>query len=302
MRIRLKPWLALAILAAVLLAITAGVDYYRHRFVRSDADLFRFLPQRDATLFYVNVGALRHAGMLQLLAGTKRVEERAYREFMQRTGFDYTKDLDALAGSTDATQTFCVVRGRFDWNKLRGYSGTCLAGVCEMPGSQSDHWISFREIQPDVMGLAISADHRAAGSLHKRHSASEDLPHAAIWISLSRSLLSNPGSLPLAARLFAISLETAHPVILSLSSNGAAADTPFQLVLDARCANPAAADTIRNQLELDTKMLQLGLAREHIPTNPADLTGLLTAGSFQIVESRVVGSWPIRKQLIDALQ
>jgi hypothetical protein len=302
LRIRFKPWLAFALVAAAVFAVTAAVDFYRHRFVRSDADLFRFLPPRDATLFYVNVAALRHAGMLQLLAGTKPVEEVGYRDFVRRTGFDYTKDLDALAGSTAGSRTFCLVRGRFDWNKLRAYSGTCAAGICDMPGSRSDRWISFIEIQPDVMGLALSTEQRAAGFLRTRQSQPGALPNDAVWISLAQSLLSNPGELPLAARLFAISLQSAHPVILSLTANSAGEEAPFKLMLDARCANAATADTIRTQLELDTKMLQLGLKRAHIQTNAADLTGLLTAGSFQVVDTRVLGTWPIRKQLLNALQ
>lgn len=270
--------------------------------MRSDADLFRFLPQRDATAFYASVAALRHAGILQLLGGAKPVEEATYREFVQRTGFDYTKDLDALAGSSDGIHTFCLVRGRFNWNKLRAYAGKCAAGVCDMPASRTDRWISFIEIQPDVLGLALGADPLAASSLRTQHAQLAGLPNAPVWISLSHALLSNPGSLPLAARLFAISLQSATSVVVSLAPNNASSDVPFKLKLDARCANAAAADTIRNQLELDTKMLQLGLARHHMQSNPGDLMGLLTAGSFQAIDSRVVGAWPIRKRLLKALE
>ena len=302
MPIRLKPWLAFALIAAAIFAAIAAVDYYRHRFVRSDADLFRFLPQRDATVFYLNVAALRSAGVLEMLAGNKRIEEAGYRDFIQRTGFDYTKDLDAFTGSTRENETFCLARGRFAWDKLRAYAGNCTAEICQMPAASAGRWISFVELQPDVLGLAIGADPHAAGSLRTRHSPPRALPAAPVWVSLSPKLLSNAGSLPLASRLFAISLETANSVILSLAPNPGSVDAPFKLTLDAQCANAAAADTIRNQLELDTKMLQLGLARQHIQTSPADLTGLLTAGSFQVIDSRVVGSWPIRKQLLNTLQ
>jgi hypothetical protein len=302
LRIPLKPWLTLALIAVAVFAITVGAHFYRHRFVRSDGDLFRYLPPRDATLFYLNVAALRHAGILRMVAGTKPVEEGGYRDFIGRTGFDYTKDLNAVAGSTQGSETFCLVRGRFDWNKLHAYAQKCTAGICDMPGSRRDRWISFIEIQPDVMGLAISADHLAARFLRTRRSRIEILSQAPVWISLSHSLLGNPASLPLGARLFAISLESANPVVLSIAPNNGPADVPFELTLDAYCSNAAAADTIRNQLELDTKMLQLGLARQHVEANPADLTGLLTAGSFQVIGSRILGNWPIRKQLLNALQ
>ena len=49
-------------------------------------------------------------------------------------------------------------------------------------------------------------------------------------------------------------------------------------------------------------MMTLELAREHEQPNAADLTGLLTAGSFQVVEKRVVGIWPVRKELLKTLQ
>lgn len=288
-------------MAAAIFALTRAVDYYRHRFVRSDADLFRFLPQRDATLFYVNVDALRRAGVLEMLAGTRPVQETAYRDFVRQTGFDYARDLEAVAGASTGNATFSLIRGHFDWDKLRAYSGNCRAHVCRMPSSQSDRWISFIEIQPDVMGLAISPDPRNARFLRTRHSQPLALPEAPVWMRLSQSLLTDPGSLPLAFRLFAISLESANPVILSLAPNRPG-DAPFQLTLDAQCQNPAAADTIRNQLELDTKMLRLGLLRQHVQPSPSDLTGLLTAGSFQVLGSRVLGAWPIRKQLLNALQ
>jgi hypothetical protein len=72
--------------------------------------------------------------------------------------------------------------------------------------------------------------------------------------------------------------------------------------LDAVCPNKVTADTIRNQLELQTKLLKLELARERQQPNPADLTGLLTAGSFQVVNRHVIGTWPVRNELLKTLQ
>jgi hypothetical protein len=62
------------------------------------------------------------------------------------------------------------------------------------------------------------------------------------------------------------------------------------------------AETTRGQLELDTKMLKLELAREHQQPNPADLTGLLAAGTFQVIDTEVIGAWPIKKELLNSLQ
>ena len=291
----------MALLAAAVFALAAGIDFYRHRFVRSDSDLFRFLPQRDATVFYMNIAALRHAGILQWIGAGASIEESAYREFIRQTGFDYTKDLDAVAGSADATRIFFLIRGRFDWKKLQAYAGKCSAGICDLPGSSRDRWISFVEIQPDVMGLAIAADHRAAATLCTRQSQPGGFSQAPLWISFSHALLSNPGSLPLAFRLFAISLQSANSVVLSLEPNDSTS-APFKIELDARCANAAAADTVRHQLELDTRMMQLALAREHTARDPAGLSGLLTAGTFQATGTHVAGIWPVRGELLKALQ
>lgn len=273
--------------------------------MRSDRDLFRFLPDNDATLFYLNVAALRHAGLEQLLAGAGRPEEADYRDFVRETRLDYRKDIDAIAGAAAAGRIFFLVRGRFDWDKLRAYAaahgGKCAASVCEAPASKAGRWASFVPIQPDVLGLALSADPLAANLLRPPgHAFREAIPDRPVWARLSPRTLKNPADLPLALRIFAISLQFANPVILSFDAGARAGE--YKLELDAQCANPAMADTVRNQLTLDTKLLSLEFAREHLQPNAADLTGLLTAGSFQAVGDRVIGTWPLRKELLKALE
>lgn len=299
-----RPWLTFAALAAVIAALLWAIDSYRHRFVRSDQDLFRFVPQGDATVFYGNIVVLRRAGLLQTLAGANKIEDAEYRAFVRQTRLDYRGDIDAIAGAAEGGQVFFVVRGRFDWGKLRAYAasrgGGCKGAVCEAPASEAGRWASFVEIQPDAMGLALSADRNAAKALlPPGHAVSQPLPNRPIWARISSSDLKNPANLPLALRLFAISLQFANPVVLSLAPGDSGG---FKLELDAQCANPAMAATIREQLILDTKLLRLELAREHVQPNAADLTGLLTAGSFQVVDKRVVGTWPVRKELLKALE
>ncbi len=303
---RSKPWFAIALLAVSIAAALWGIGFYRHRFVRSDRDLFRFLPQGDATIFYVNVKALRRAGVLQMVAGSRGAEEADYLSFVRETKLDYRKDIDAIAGAADGKQILFVVRGRFDWTRLRGFAaahgGNCAGALCQAPTSRAGTWASFVSIQPDVMGLALSTDRLAAEVVQRpSHALTQAIPAGPVWARVSERVLRNPASLPVSVRLFAISLEFANPVVLSL----APADEhneEFKLELDAQCTNPAMAETVRSQLELDTKMLKLELAREHAHANPADLTGLLTAGSFQVVDKRVIGTWPVRKELLQALQ
>jgi hypothetical protein len=118
----------------------------------------------------------------------------------------------------------------------------------------------------------------------------------------SRELLKNPVEMPLPLRIFAITLQSAESVVISLGAAEQSGQAAFEIRLDALCPNRVTADTIRNQLELQTKLLRLELTRERQKPSPADLTGLLTSGSFQVVDQRVVGRWPVRNELLRTLQ
>jgi hypothetical protein len=305
-RIQSKPWLVLLLLAWGIFGAMRGLDSYRHRFVRSDSEMFAFLPQGDETRFYVNAEALRRAGVLGLLAGAGRAEEADYRVFLRETHFDYTRDIRAVAGAAGGAQILLIVRGQFDWSRLRAYAaahgGSCAGELCYAPTSKAGRWASFYPIQPDVMALAVSPNRSAAQALRgSKGAAGQFSTVQPVWVELSQSVLKDPGSLPLALRIFVMALESADSVILSLKP-AEGADAQFQLELNARCATAAAAQAMRNQLEIDTKMLKLALVREHAPAGPADLTGLLTAGTFYVVDDHVTGRWPIRKELLKALE
>jgi len=264
------------------------------------------LPRTDATVFFANVTALRRAGVLGLFAGSKTTEEPEYREFVRQTHFDYTNDIRSIAGAADARQMLFIIRGRFDWNRLREYAaahgGACEHGYCNLPTTERRRWASFLPIQSDVMGLAVSDNANAALALSpRRDRLSQPIPSQPVWVEVSRSFLEKPLSLPVPVRIFAISLEFADRVLLSLdssASNGAA----FRLQLDAQCPTAATAETIKAQLDLQTRILRMELAREHQQPNPADFTGLLVAGTFQVLNKHVIGTWPIDKQLLKTLE
>jgi hypothetical protein len=102
-------------------------------------------------------------------------------------------------------------------------------------------------------------------------------------------------------RILAISLQSADSVILSL---GPTVDkrAAFAIALEASFSMEPSAETARAQLEIDTKMLKLGLQRAHREPDPADLTGLLAAGTFLRVRKQVTGSWPVRRELLKTLE
>jgi hypothetical protein len=77
--------------------------------------------------------------------------------------------------------------------------------------------------------------------------------------------------------------------------------TKLALRLDAECASPEAARVLAEQLQSTTQLLKNMLAREKMTPSPADLSGLLVAGSFLAKEGRVEGSWPLDRRFVDGL-
>jgi hypothetical protein len=305
-----KTALGFLALAAVVAAVLFGVDYYRHRFVRSNADLVQLLPPGDLTTFFMDADTLRRAGLLDLLAGVKPADEKQYAEFVSQTQFQYLKDLDALAGGSDGDQLFFVIRGRFDWNKLKQYAlqhgGVCQHDYCTAPTSNPGRWANFLPIQSDVIGLTVSPNGTAADLLRppgrrvQEQALGETRGETAnnpVWVRPSRKLMKSPADVPLAIRIFAITLQAADSVTLSVGNAGSG----IAVQLNAGFPNEAAADTARNQMEIQTKMLKLQLAREQPQPSPSDPTGLLTSGTFQVVHQRVIGVWPVRPELLRAL-
>jgi hypothetical protein len=264
------------------------------------------LPHGDATVFFADAAALRRAGVLGLFAGSKTVEEPEYQQFVRQTHFDYKKDFQAIAGAVDGKQILLVIRGRFDWSRLRQYAlahgGTCKNSFCNLRTSKPERWASFFPIQSDVMGLAVSNDRSAVLAVSpRRDRVSQPVPSDPVWVRVSRNLLENPVSLPVPLRIFAISLQSADQVLLSLDSGGQSG-AAFRLQLDAQCPTTATAETIKTQLELQTRMLRMELAHEHEQPSRADFSGVLIAGTFHISNNHVIGTWPIHKELLNALK
>jgi hypothetical protein len=306
LRFVLKFSTVLAVLCAIGAAGWFGFDWYRHRFVRTDADLIKLLPPGDLTTFYVDVAALRRGGLLHLFAGVTPASEKDYGDFIASTHFDYARDLNALAGGFDGDQIFFLLRGRFDWDGLRhfaiAHSGTCDQDACRAAGTKPNRWVNFIRIQPDVVALAIGENATAADLLRPPGRRLQDSSHGdPLWLSVSPALIKDPTSLPGPLRIFALSLQPAASVILS-AGKAQHADEAFTVQLEAAFPNAPSADTTCKQLQIQTRMLTLELGRENRQPSPADLTGLLTAGTFQVGNNHVFGTWPVSKELLRALE
>ena len=295
----MKRFLALAAVALTVAAILFGIDYYRHRWVRHDSDLVRLLPPGDLNVIFADIATLRKAGLLGVLSNIKVAPDKGYDAFLAETGFDYTRDLDAVAIATDPQQTFLVGRGRFRWDRFQAFAkthnGACGGDACRAPASTPGRWVNFISIQPDVIGVAISPGETAADELRPPgRRVQGEIPNAPVWTSLSHQLLTHPIGLPPPFQIFAISLQEAQSVIVSAELHN--------INLKAHFPNAATAATARSQFELQTRRLSAALAQGNEKPDPASLATLLTSGSFTVVGADVLGRWPLNPEFLKALQ
>jgi len=306
LRFVLKSAAILFALCAICAALWFGVDRYRHRFVRTDADLIKLLPPGELSTFCINVAALRQGGLLHLFTGIKPAAEKDYTDFVASTHFDYVRDMDALAGGFNSDETFFLIRGHFDWQRLRQFAmahgGKCDDEACRAPGTKPRRWINFLRIQSDTVALAISQNSTAADQLRPPGRRLQETPPGdPVWVSVAPSLTKDPTGLPKPLQIFALSLQTAESVILS-AGQAEHSNEAFTVRLEATFPDAPSADTACKQLQIQTRMLKLELAHEDRQPSPADLTGLLTAGTCQVGNTRIFGTWPVRKELLKALE
>ena len=71
--------------------------------------------------------------------------------------------------------------------------------------------------------------------------------------------------------------------------------------LDVLCRDDKDAAAMAAELTRATGLLRDLIAREHVTPNPADLSGVLTSGTFRGEGRRVVGHWPIERSFIENL-
>lgn len=266
-RSQLHPALIVTALAIIVGLAIWIADRYRHRFVRQNADVAHFLPATDATTFYIDVDAIRRAGYLDLIAADKIDSD---------SGINYRSDLDAIAGAIGNGHTYFILRGHFDWDKLRRQH-TNLHVV---------------QLQSDV----LIASSEPATTFNP---AATPLPDAPVWLKPAKQIIQNPNGLPFVVRAFAMAIQSADSTVLLLTPSNRAA---FELRLDAHFEAAAAADTAATQLGIDTKLVKIELSREKANPNAADLSGLLAGGSFWTQGNMLHANWPVSKQLLQTLE
>ena len=292
-------WLGAAVGGAAILA--GGILWYRAQ-PFTTAHLLARLPADNALVLSVDFRALRRAGILQLLDGAAAGQDPEYRSFVRETGFNYQRDLDRALAAFAPTGKFFLLEGRFDWPRLRAYAaaqgGGCERDLCRMQGSQPDRRISFFPLRSDAMALAVSPDASAALRMANPAPGAPAVPSAApVWLSVPVATLRAGDNLPVGTRMFAHSVGEAESVTLSFAPE----NRRLAAKLDVLCRSEIDAADAALELTRITNLLAELIAREHQTPNPADLSGVLSAGSFRSEGKRVYGYWPIQPGFVENL-
>ncbi|MGH9674383.1 MAG: hypothetical protein ACRD44_14480 [Bryobacteraceae bacterium] len=301
MKAPLRLWQLVTLLVFLCLATLAIVSQIRSGRRSTPAQLVRYLPDRpDGFVLFLDVDALRRGGVLDLLAGSRAVEEENYTAFVQETGFDYRLDLDLVVALLQSNSVHILLRGRFDWTRLTGYArksrGTCWNGFCSMPANDAKRTISFFALRNDVLALAVGGGKYEAQALAEPVRPESDLSGDPVWLKVPTAALTS-GSLPAGTRTFATAVRAAREIQLSLGVDRGR----FRLSLDVDCEQPDDATRIAAELESATETLRRFIAREGKSPNPHDLSGVLTAGTFLRNGNRVQGQWPIAREFLRAI-
>lgn len=292
------------LLAPLVAAIAGGAAWYwlRERQAYTPEQLLRRLPTDDAIVAGVDFAALRASGVLAKLTGVAALESE-YRAFLEQTGFDYQRDLDAALLAFHPRGVHLLARGRFDWTKLEAYTrkqgGTCFNRLCRLTGSRPERRISFFPLRRDLMALAVSDDGYAATRLNQPAApAPFAVPGDPVWIHLTGGALRDPERFPEGTRLFVKALEITDGVTLTL---GAGAGGVFELRMEAPCRSAREAETLRGTLEKITGLLRALIRREGQQASEADLSGVLTSGEFRLQDRTVHGRWRVTPQFLEQL-
>lgn len=265
--------------------------------------MIRHLPPAEAPLLYIDVAALRRAGILELIAGSKTAEESEYAAFVARSGFNYREDLDAVMASFQEGQTFLIANGRFDWRKLEAYAreqgGACDDSFCRLPGGAPGRRLSFFPLTRSTLAFASGPNEWAAGLMRSGGKPGPRFrpPEAAVWLAVPGAALKRAGSFPSGTRLFAKALESAERIVLTAGEHQGG----IRAGLEATTRSEEDAVILRAQLEKVTGVISKFIARVDQKPNPRDLSGILTEGKFRREGVRVIGTWPVPREFLEAL-
>ena len=274
--------ITIGIVAAAILLAGVGLWFKIHAgsAFSDPRELLSRFPVEDAIVLNVDLAAVRKGGYLPASGGPLESE---YKQFLDGTGFNYRKDLDAVVASFSKSGNFFIAQGRFNWPKLRDYAvkqgGSCYDQLCRMPGSTPQRRISFLPLNDDTIALAVSTDDLAANRLTKPGDpVRAQIPTAPVWLSVPASVLHDSGALPPGFRLTLSALANTDRIMFTIVPSGNA----LSVKMDATCRTAEDARILASQLRTLTDRLKDQMA----------------GAKFEEAGIHVNGEWPFSKTLI----
>jgi hypothetical protein len=101
-----------------------------------------------------------------------------------------------------------------------------------------------------------------------------------------------------AAKAYVPALKGAEQIVISIGVDPA---QQLQFGVHVTCKDATAASALLTQFEGTTNALRQVLSKVNRKPDPADLSGLLVAGTFHRSERQVYGAWPIPRAFVDAI-
>ena len=303
MPVRLNPW---SLAAALALACAGGlfaIHAYRSRSQWTVADMVAALPHENSILAVADVAKLRDSGFLELIAGSPSIEELEYRTFTEETGFDYRSDLDRVAIVFADDSRYAVALGRFNWSRLNTYSirnkGTCHNSFCEAPSGDFGRMVSYYAIRTNVLAFASAKGSGGAFRAQPNISPAHAWPESALWVRVPGAQFKDQRDLPKGTSMFATAISATSETVFRLDA--AKAGGGAELNADMYCKDEQAAANLEKELTDATQLLRKLMARDKQAPDPANLTGVLGAGSFKRDKSVVNAHWPLDRTFLRAL-
>jgi hypothetical protein len=300
---RLHPLLLLALLLAVCAGLILGVAALRSRHAATTGDLLTYLPRTEGVTVAIDMEALRRNGVLAALAGARVAEEPEYQVFVTETGFNYEQDLDLVVAEFGKETSFFLLRGRFDWPRLRAYvqsqGGACHNSFCQVGGSTPQRQISFLPLKTNLMAMAVGPSPESAWQLARPQPNARPRTAQArpVWLAVSSGFLQNLQNLSPGTRLLAAALEGAAEVEFSLEI----APRRLEVLMDAVCRTPGDAAVLSSQIEQVTRLLRGTTAAGGTSADARDLLAILSAGSIRAQDRHVLGRWPIDQGFLESI-
>jgi len=290
------------VLGGLLMGASA---YWFHSRPYASSQLVQMLPPDRALHVYLDVAALRSSGILDLIAGSKSLEDADYKKFVAETGFDYRTDLNSLAIAFRDGDVYYAAQGKFTWDKIAAYApahgGKCERFLCTTPGSEVGRNVSYYMPRNNILALATSrtataGDMVAPGTWQN----GPRIPDVGLWVSAPPYMFSDLSKAPAGTRSFLSPLAQATSTIFTLGPAPKGKEG-FELRMEVKAKDAAAAKKMADQYAEVTSLLVKMLERENIHSNPADMSGMLVAGHFESKEADVTGTWPISKAFVTSL-